>query len=161
MQNNYDELRCVSLQNTFSGLIFFKISFKDVVFSSPFICKAREETSWLQAWVWESAWMGSKSWFPYCPHELLPGSEAHFRKGRRIICSCIHRRLPRQSSGKESACQCRRHKRHGFEPWVRKIPWKKAWQPTPWKIPWTEGAWQATVHGVAKSQTRLSTHFYS
>ena len=24
------------------------------------------------------------------------------------------------------------------------------------KIPWTEGAWQATVHGVAKSQTQLS-----
>ena len=28
-----------------------------------------------------------------------------------------------------------------------------------WKIPWTERrAWQATVHEVAKSQTRLSTH---
>ena len=25
-----------------------------------------------------------------------------------------------------------------------------------WEIPWTEGAWQATVCGVAKSQTRLS-----
>ena len=25
-----------------------------------------------------------------------------------------------------------------------------------WKIPWTEGAWQATVHGVTKSKTRLS-----
>ena len=24
-----------------------------------------------------------------------------------------------------------------------------------WKIPWTKGAWQATVHGVAKSQTCL------
>ena len=26
------------------------------------------------------------------------------------------------SAGKESACQCRRCKRHGFDPWVRKIP---------------------------------------
>ena len=25
-----------------------------------------------------------------------------------------------------------------------------------WRIPWTRGAWQATVHGVAKSQTWLS-----
>ena len=25
-----------------------------------------------------------------------------------------------------------------------------------WKIPWT-GAWRATVHGVAKNQTRLSS----
>ena len=24
-----------------------------------------------------------------------------------------------------------RHKRHGFRPWVGKIPWKRAWQPTP------------------------------
>ena len=30
---------------------------------------------------------------------------------------------------KESTCQCRRHKRHGFDPWVRKIPWRRKWQP--------------------------------
>ena len=24
-----------------------------------------------------------------------------------------------------------RHKRLGFDPWVRKIPWRRAWQPTP------------------------------
>ena len=26
------------------------------------------------------------------------------------------------TSGKESACQCRKHKRCGFNPWVSKIP---------------------------------------
>ena len=31
-------------------------------------------------------------------------------------------------SGKESICQCRRCK---FDPWVRKIPWRRKWQPTP------------------------------
>ena len=35
--------------------------------------------------------------------------------------------------------QCRRP---GFNPWVRKIPWRREWQPTPvlllGKIPWTE-----------------------
>ena len=35
------------------------------------------------------------------------------------------------ASGKEPICQCRRHKRPGFEPWVGKIPWRRAWQPTP------------------------------
>ena len=35
--------------------------------------------------------------------------------------------LPRWLSGKESACQCRRR---GFEPWVRKTPWRRKWQPT-------------------------------
>ena len=32
--------------------------------------------------------------------------------------------------GKEPACQCRRHKRPGFNPWVGTIPWRRAQQPT-------------------------------
>ena len=35
------------------------------------------------------------------------------------------------ASGKEPACQFRRHKRHGFDPWVGKIPWRQPWPPTP------------------------------
>ena len=35
------------------------------------------------------------------------------------------------ASGKEPTCQRRRHKRHGFDPWVGKIPWRRAWRPTP------------------------------
>ena len=34
------------------------------------------------------------------------------------------------ANGKESTCQCRRHKRLGFDPWVGKIIWRRAWQPT-------------------------------
>ena len=43
--------------------------------------------------------------------------------------------FPGGTSGKESACQWRRHKRHGFDPWVRKIPWRRSWQPTPVFLP--------------------------
>ena len=32
---------------------------------------------------------------------------------------------------KESACQCRQHKRHRLDPWVGKMLWRRAWQPTP------------------------------
>ena len=39
--------------------------------------------------------------------------------------------LSRRLSGKEYTCQCRRHRRHAFSPWVRKIPWDRKWQPTP------------------------------
>ena len=39
------------------------------------------------------------------------------------------------SVGKESACQCRTHRRHGFHPWVGKIPWRRKWQPTPVFLP--------------------------
>ena len=41
--------------------------------------------------------------------------------------------LPKWRSGKESACKCRGHKRqkrHEFDPWVGKIPWRRKWQPT-------------------------------
>jgi len=34
-------------------------------------------------------------------------------------------------SGKELDCQCRRHKKHGFDPWVGKIPGRRVWQLTP------------------------------
>ena len=34
--------------------------------------------------------------------------------------------FPGGTSGKEPACQRRRRKRHRFDPWVRKIPWRKA-----------------------------------
>jgi len=30
------------------------------------------------------------------------------------------------AGGKEFTCQCRRHKRCGFSPWARKIPWRRA-----------------------------------
>ena len=29
--------------------------------------------------------------------------------------------------GKDSTCQCRRHKRWKFDPWVGKIPWSRKW----------------------------------
>ena len=54
-----------------------------------------------------------------------------------IICFLIFalvlylRGFPVGTSGKEPTCQCRRHKRHRFNPWVGKILWKSAWQPIP------------------------------
>ena len=33
-----------------------------------------------------------------------------------------------QCSDKESACQCKRHR---FDPWVRKMPWRRKWRSTP------------------------------
>ena len=38
--------------------------------------------------------------------------------------------FPSVASGQEPACQCRKHKRCGFDPWVGKIPRRRAWQPT-------------------------------
>ena len=38
--------------------------------------------------------------------------------------------FPGGTSGKELACQCRRHRRCRLDCWVWKIPWRKAQQPT-------------------------------
>ena len=45
------------------------------------------------------------------------------------------------------------------ETWVGRIPWRSMATHSSilaWRIPMDSGAWQATVHGVAKSQTQLS-----
>ena len=48
--------------------------------------------------------------------------------------------------------------RHGFYPWIGKIPWRRAWQPTPVFSPGesqVQRSLAGIVHGLAKSQTRL------
>ena len=44
-------------------------------------------------------------------------------------------RLPRWLSSKRIHLQGRRHRRYRFDPWVRKIPWRRQWQPTPAFLP--------------------------
>ena len=81
--------------------------------------------------------------------------------------------LPRWLSGKESACQCRRQRRRGFDPWVRKIPLEEklathssvlAWEMLQTEEPGglqsmgnatDRGAWWATVHGKCYRQRSL------
>ena len=58
---------------------------------------------------------------------------------------------------KESAYQCRRCR---FDPWVRKISWRRKWQPTSAFLPRESQGQRSlvgTVHGVAKSWPQLST----
>ena len=72
------------------------------------------------------------------------------------------RGVPDGTSGKEPTCQSRRLKRCRFYPWMRKMSWRRAWQPMAlngiilaWRIPMDRGAWQASVYRVAKSQIPL------
>ena len=43
--------------------------------------------------------------------------------------------FPGGASGKEPACQCRKCKRLGFDPWAGKIPWRRTRQLTPVFLP--------------------------
>ena len=61
-----------------------------------------------------------------------------------------------QLSGKESTCQCGRR---GFKTWVRKIPWKGKWQPTPVFLGGKSHGQRSLVGyspGVHKSWTQFS-----
>ena len=64
-------------------------------------------------------------------------------------------------SGKEAACQCRKHERHEFDPWVRKIPLEEETAThssiLAWKSPWTEEPGGLIVQAVTKSWTWLCT----
>ena len=40
--------------------------------------------------------------------------------------------LPCPTCGSDSGLQCRRPE---FDPWVKKIPWRRKWQPTPVFLP--------------------------
>ena len=77
-------------------------------------------------------------------------------------CCNLCSQFPKWLSSKEFTCQCSRScRRCGFDPWVRKIPWSRKYQPTPvfsLGNPMDRGAWRITVHGVTKSRTRLSMH---
>ena len=64
---------------------------------------------------------------------------------------CCHQMLPKYcwsfpdgASGKEPACQCRRCR---FNPWVRRIPWRRKWQPIPVFLPGkSQGRWRLVGH---------------
>ena len=58
---------------------------------------------------------------------------------------------------KESICQCRRHKRHRFDPWVGKIPWRRAWQPTPVSLP-GESHGQRSLEGYSPQGCKEPRH---
>ena len=58
--------------------------------------------------------------------------------------------FPGGTSGKEPACQCRRRKRLGFSSWAGKIPWRRAWHPTPVFLP-GESHGQRSLAGYSSS----------
>ena len=73
--------------------------------------------------------------------------------------------LPWRLSGKESACQCRRCRRQGFSLWVRKIPWRRKWQPTAVILPGKShgqrslAGYRAWGHKELDMTERLHFHF--
>ena len=60
--------------------------------------------------------------------------------------------FPGGTSGEEPVCQSKRWR---FDPWVRKIPWRRVPAFFCLENTMDRGAWRATIHRVAKSWTQL------
>ena len=73
--------------------------------------------------------------------------------------------FPGGASGKEPSCQCKRNKRHGFDSWVRKIPCRRKWQPTPVLLPGKFHGWRSLVGyspwGCKESDTTEQLHWFT
>ena len=106
----------ISPSNEYSGLIFFRINFLQLVWSpcSPHSQESSpappfESINWEKPWCWER----------------LKAKEEGEAKDEMV-----REHQLRWPTSKESACQCRRHRRHGFDPWIGKIPWSRKQQTT-------------------------------
>ena len=82
-------------------------------------------------------WQPTKLSRPWDSPGKSAGVGCHFllqcvkvKSEREVAQSCP--RYPGSSVSKETACRCRRT---GSNPWVRKIPWRRKWQPTPVFLP--------------------------
>ena len=89
--------------------------------------------TWLSHWTELNNWMRT-----FCltqgtlPDALWWSNGKEIQKGEVIGICIADSGLPWWLRGKEFICQCRRH---GFDPWVGKVPWRRKWQPTPVFLP--------------------------
>ena len=81
-------------------------------------------------------------YFPCRPLQSAEQSSLCYTIGPYQLCVLYIVELPRQLSGKESTCQCRRC---GFNPWIRKIPWRKECPSTPVFLPGEFHRWRSLV----------------
>ena len=117
--------------------------------------------------LWPHGLQHSRLPFPLPTPRAYSNSCALSRWCHPTISSCV---LPFSSclqsfpaSGKEPACQFRRHKRRRFDPWVGKIPWRRKWQPTPVFMPGKSHGLRSLVGyspwGRKESDTTEQLHF--
>ena len=114
--------------------------------------------------------MRGPGWLP--KQNPLPRIICHFLPGPLSSLSVILNVWPvspgsRWLGGKESASQCKRLKRRGFNPWAGKVCWKRKWQPTPVFLP-REPHGQKSLLGYSSwgqkasdTTERLSTHAHT
>ena len=109
-----------------------------------------------------------------CDRDISSQLFRYFIKNKKLLIpftllgAMIALGLPPLGSAVKNHMQLRSCRRHRFDPWVGKIPWRRVWQPTPLFLP-GESHGQRSLAGykpqnVPKSLTglkRLSMHMVS
>ena len=108
-------------------------------------------------WSWEPAKRTFISFFP--TWMLVP-----LCSQRRIGCEVLTALVITQAVlGVKNPPAAGDTRERGLNPWVRKIPWRRKWQPTPVSLPGKSHGQRSLVdyvHGVAKSWMWLSTCYW-
>ena len=96
----------------------------------------------------------TKAWRPALLYILLSSTILFFQYCICDICYCLFlfSGFPGGAKGKETACQCRRYKRHRFNPW--------AWLPTPVFLP-GESPWTEEPGGIQSMGSHNVRHDYN
>ena len=108
------------------GLISFRMDWLDLLAVQGTLKSLLQHHSWKASILWHAYYMPENNNTPISEGPNLADTYINcFGSGG----------FPGGASGKEPTCQCRRCKRCGFDPWIGKMPWGRAWQPTPVFLP--------------------------
>ena len=80
----------------------------------------------------------SVTWRKHIKSSVLKGNGQFTRASQVVVVV--------KKKKKKTTCQYRRYKSCGFNLWVKKIPWRRAWQPTLVFLP-AESHWQRSLAG--------------
>ena len=111
------------------------------------VCSLKFQVKWEERWYERS--LNGKSITSNIGHikYITRNLEMKRRFGLSLLSICYYplkflKMISSRTDGSavKNPLQRMRHRRRGFSPWVRRIPWRKKWQHTPvfWKIPWTK-----------------------
>ena len=141
----------ISPSNEHPGLVSFRMDWLDLLAVQGTLKSLLQHHSSKASILRHSAFFTVQLSHPY----MTTGKTVALTRG----CLCCNLGFPVGPSGKEPIYQCKRIKRLGFHPWVGKTPWRRACNQLQYSClgnPMDRGAWWATVHGAARSRTRLS-----
>ena len=74
---------------------------------------------------------------------FLPGESQGWGSLVGVVYGVAQSRTRLKRLSNRSSSQCRRLRRLGFDPWVRKNPWRRKWQPPPVFLPGESHGWRS------------------